>query len=277
MTHPFEEKFYEDTRVDAVAMERLTASPRIINVHGHCGLTVVQEFAGREVSEIAGELSSRDKLRLALRIAERVADIHHIDGSETPVMVHNDINPANLVFTDDGRPVLNDFNIAVLLMKHNETGETCPFYSHFPNPQWKAPEEQVEEYELQDRNINPPVVNEKIDLYAVGNVLYRLVVGASPWKKPGAERLEADEKVEVARLKKYNGTLPDIPDEVLQQATKEKDPSLAALLEAMRLCYRADPNLRPTARSLVAFLQRAIQQEQQPPPPPKQGTGGKTS
>lgn len=259
--HNFEEKFYEDHRVDAVAMERLTGSSSIINMYGFCGLTVVQEFAGRDLAEVidSGKRSSFELLKLAKQIASGVADIHSIKGDngefpEFPSLCHNDLNPANLAFTADDQPKINDFNIAVLGMKHKITGEACPFYSHHLNPQWKAPEEQVED-EAEAEN-NPRIVDSKIDIYALGNVFFRMAAGASPWKRPGADRVEPDEKRMISLLKLYNGTMPTVPDAVLR--SEDNDPALAALLEAMRLCYGFDPADRPTAMELVAFLDHAI-------------------
>jgi Protein kinase domain len=259
--HNFEEKYYEDSRVDALAMERLTSSPYIVNLYASCGLTVVQEYCDKDLAQVVdgGRLNSKDKLIIARQIAKGVSDIHSIKGDAADnitraMLVHNDINLANLMFTSDKRPVLNDFNIAVLLMKNNMTGETCPFYSNFPNPQWKAPEEQVLDGEARS---HPPIVNEKIDVYAMGNIFYRIAVGAAVWKRPEAERLYADEKPVVARLKKYNGTLPSLPNIISFKA--RSDPALAALLQAMRLCYKFNPKLRPTATEVVQFLDEAIE------------------
>lgn len=244
-------------------MERLTGSPYVIGVYGFCGLTVVQEFAGRELAHVidANKLNSTARLELARKITQGVADIHSIpadDGRmDQPTLVHNDINLANLVFTADDRPVLNDFNIAILIMKHNETGKSCPFHSHFPNPQWKAPEEQVDDDE--ESHSKPPIVNEKIDIYALGNVLYRMIVGGSPWKRPEAKKLYPDEKIVVARLKRYNGTLPSVPEHILSNATEANDPAMHYMLEAMRRCYRFDPATRPTARELVDFLDASLE------------------
>lgn len=260
MERGFEEKFYEDQRIDAIAMERLTGSPRIINMYGYCGLTVVQEFAGRELSHVIsqGQFTSLQNLKLSKQIVQGVADIHYIpndDGDSTGVaLVHNDLNLANLVFTEDDRPVLNDFNIAILMMKHNETGETCPFYSHHPNPQWKSPEEQVDADAVPGENL--PIVDEKIDIYALGNVFYRMAVGGSPWKRPNAERVENSEKLVIAKLKQSNGTMPTVPDAVWKNA--EHDLALATLLEAMTQCYRFLPADRPNATALLQLLDGGI-------------------
>ena len=245
--HNYDDAFYENNRVDAVAMERLTSSKFIMDMYAFCGMTVVTDFAGREVSDVAKLMNPTDRLDLAIKVAQGIADIHSIN--DRPSLVHNDINLANLVITQDNRPVLNDFNIAVLLMKHNETGETCPFVQHFPNPQWRAPEEQV-----LDEAYPPTNITEKADIYALGNVLYRLTVGNSPWKRPGAVRLEADEKEIVARLKFHNGSMPNIPEEV----RASKDPATQAMLQAMYSAYRFNPAKRPSAAQIVKYLQNSL-------------------
>jgi serine/threonine protein kinase len=246
-----EDAFFENSRIDALAMERLTASPSVIAIYGFCSMTVVQEFAGFQLSPIIAKATPSERLDLAVQIARGIRDIHSIGNSSQPSLVHNDVNLANIIVTDDGRPLLNDFNIAVMMMANKTTGQACPYYARYPNPQWRSPEEQVDSEE--ESKLNPPLVNEKIDMYAMGNVLYRMVAGGSPWKKKGADKLMLDEKILVARLKRYNGTLPGVPESVRHS----KDPSTAALYQAMKLCYRFDAQARPSAQELVVFLEAA--------------------
>lgn len=244
-----EDAFFENNRVDALAMERLTASPHIIDIYGFCAMTVIQEYAGGQLHEL--KLNDTEKLDLAVGLARGIQHIHHIDDSKEPAMAHNDINLANILVTEDGRTVLNDFNIAVLLMKNDSSHDndtTCPFYGRFPNPQWRSPEEQVDSEE-ESKN-NPPIVTEKIDIYAMGNVLFRLVAGVSPWKKEGQTRLTAQDKVEAALAKRYNGTQPRLPSNV-----DVVTPAMAVLHQAMKMCYRFDPDDRPSAKELVDFLE----------------------
>lgn len=254
--HSMEDAFFENNRVDALAMERLTGSPYVIGIYGYCSMTVIQEFAGRQISD--QKLNSTESLDLAIQVASGIRAIHSIpddneNESALPSLVHNDINLANILVTDDGRPVLNDFNIAVLIMKNRTSGvnATCPFYARFPNPQWRGPEEQIVDEEDSDTEF--PEVDEKIDIYAMGNVLYRLVAGGSPWKIKGKPKLSQEEKKDIARRKKYNGSMPDLPEDFnLEDLT---DPITAALHKAMERCYSSKPENRPSAKELVEFLE----------------------
>ncbi|GKY94382.1 hypothetical protein MPSEU_000404200 [Mayamaea pseudoterrestris] len=251
--HNFDEAYYEHNRVDAVAMETLTASRNIIDIYAICGTSVVTEFAGKNFETLVNRLDSIQRLKMAIQVAQGVADVHGIT-SNMPSLVHNDLNPANLVLTQDNRAVLNDFNIAVLLMKHNETNEPCPFLSRFPNPRWRAPEEQVASED--ESTHNPPRGTEKVDIYALGNIFYRLAIGSTPWKVPHTHKVTPKQKAIIVHLKRSTGALPPIPHCIEEYP----DPAVHVLLEAMRRAYRHQPANRPSAKSLVQFLTSSLKE-----------------
>jgi hypothetical protein len=43
LEHPLEDRYFEFSRVDAIAMEHLTSNPYVMNVHDFCGISVVTE------------------------------------------------------------------------------------------------------------------------------------------------------------------------------------------------------------------------------------------
>lgn len=243
LDHSMEDAFFEHTRVDALAMERLTHSKHIVNIYSHCGMTILTEFAGQEVPLVADKLLPLERLKLAKQVAQGIAHIHAIG------VVHNDLNFANVVFSKSKKvAMINDFNLSTLRLKDKDTGKPCAFTSLFPNPVWRAPQEQRDE----DGSFHP-VLDEKIDIYGLGNILFRFAVGMGPWKQMGNPSLSASEVRNVESWKRQ-GQLPPIPQEIRDQ----DDPSIDALLRIMKECYSFDPNARPTATQVVFMLQSAI-------------------
>ena len=135
--HNFEDAHFEHDRVDAVAMERLTSSPHVINVFGFCGHSVLTEYAdGSSVGSLAdkSKKSPLARLRIARDIAHGLADVHGIDGDGNATFVHLDINPANVV-SIGGRLKLNDFNIGIIRRWNTTSNKPCGFPAQYPNPQ----------------------------------------------------------------------------------------------------------------------------------------------
>jgi len=242
--HNFEDAHFEHDRVDAVAMERLTSSPHVINIFGFCGHSVMTEFAdGTCVGELADKSRKTKlaRLRIARDIANGLADVHGIDGDGNATFVHLDINPANVVSVG-GTLKLNDFNIGIILKWNTTSNKQCGFPAQYPNPQWRSPEEARGEQFL----------TEKVDVFSMGHIFFRLICGHEPWNKleiggkPSKE--EIHEKVQ-------RGILPFIPDHVLNTL----NPEVAAIRQAMLQCYTFNPVERPSARAIANELEVALE------------------
>jgi hypothetical protein len=139
--HNYEDDFFEHNRIDAVAMERLTSSPHVINVFGFCGHSVLTEFGdGSRVGELADKSRKNPmaRLKIASDIAHGLADVHGIDGDDVASFVHLDVNPANVV-SIGGTLKLNDFNIGILRRWNTTSNTPCGFPTQYPNPQVCAP------------------------------------------------------------------------------------------------------------------------------------------
>jgi serine/threonine protein kinase len=241
--HRFEEAHFEHDRIDAVAMERLTSSPHVINIFSFCGHSVMTEYAdGNRLGELAdkSKKSPLARLRIARDIASGLADVHGIDGDGNATFVHLDINPANVV-SIGGTLKLNDFNIGIIRKWNTTSNQPCGFPAQYPNPQWRSPEEARNEQNL----------TEKVDVFSMGHIFFRLICGHEPWHKleKGGKptKQEMNEKVQ-------KGILPKIPDLV----KKSTSPEVVAIREAMLRCYEYDPSKRPSAREIAASLQKAL-------------------
>ena len=95
--HDYDQEVFRYTAYDALVMERLTKSPRIVDIFGHCGFAVWVEAIPFEVEEVMvpgsgmisqselhdeeelqpqNEYDEEEKLNIALTMAESIADLH---------------------------------------------------------------------------------------------------------------------------------------------------------------------------------------------------------
>jgi Protein kinase domain len=274
----FLSEYYELHRRDAVAMERLTGSNFVVNVFGFCAQSAINELAdfsypgvqnlesfNRRLRGINNQKSAIIKLRMAASIALGIADIHaagehhnehnshhhpiHNDNGNV-YMVHYDLNPRNIALFAGGRPKLNDFNIAEFLRYDTHTNKTCGFPSRLHEPWWRAPEEM---------NINAThegiMIDEKVDIYALGNILYHTLTSHAPWGKMKKERIpEVRPKVAVG-----------IHPQISKLYTHDKDPHIKALVKAINMCWVLDPVKRATAEEVAAVLYGPLINEKELP------------
>jgi hypothetical protein len=141
---PFSVEQFDNIRRDAMVMERLTESPIIVDMYGFCGTSIYSELLPREVEMyvVPGEgfadadsLDDEDdvkprnnytvteKLEMALQMAETLAVLH---GFKDGVIIHDDVQLCQWLYTRDGKLKLNDFNRAEIRMYDSETGKYCP-------------------------------------------------------------------------------------------------------------------------------------------------------
>lgn len=238
------EELLRKSRKDAVAMERLTKSSFVVSSYGYCGISVAVEKVGITKKDAFYNMTSREKLGVAIKIAKGLKDVHSIDDRGRPSLTHNDLQFSNIVFTPDSRPLINDFDRGVMLKKHSRTGETC-LSARTPSP-LSAPEEQFySDYE--NTGVEPPagVLKDRIDIYYFGNVLFELAVGRPPWKN-SAQKLTSKE----AAVLKIKGELPIVPAHIKNST----DSAIQTMLKVVEACYRYDPKERPSAGEVVAML-----------------------
>ena len=244
----FFDEYYDLHRRDAIAMERLTHSPFVMNIYGYCGQSAVNELAdfhwdtlekfGRNLRGREGADISFLKLQLAASVSVGLAHVHEID--DRPSMVHYDINPRNVAIVSGGKPKLNDFNIAEFLYYNPKTNRTCGFPSRLHEPWWRAPEEVT----IGNKNL----LDETVDVYSLGNLLFHILTTHSPRGKMKKERMDEVRQV-VAK-----GIRPTVGEEF----ATSRDHSLVAIRKAMQKCHEFDPKKRPTAREISNMLVKAV-------------------
>jgi serine/threonine protein kinase len=172
---------------EAIIMERLTSSAYIVNIHGHCGLSVLAETSEDSVVttiipqsdhvvqtnaahfQSNNNLTSIEKLKMAIEMSQAIADIHGFSGGR---IVHGDIHPVQwLRARKTGTLKLNDFNNAeILAVNRRRTANGNVTYCKTNRGDWsgsfRSPEELLGE-----------PLDEKIDVYSMGNIIYTLLIG----------------------------------------------------------------------------------------------------
>ena len=97
-------EYYELHRRDALAMERLTFSPYVLDIYGYCGQSAINELANFGIEGMSSlekvarsfrgmediEPVSKIKLQLASMVAAGVSHVHSIDYADFPIPVDND-------------------------------------------------------------------------------------------------------------------------------------------------------------------------------------------
>lgn len=151
-------------------------------------------------------------------------------------IIHRDLKPANVLLTDDGRPMLLDFNLAEDVKCRGSAeavmGGTLPY----------MPPEQLRAFAGR-----PLLLDGRVDLYALGVILFELLSGESPFPPPeytGEESLlrMADER--------------DVPP----QSVRAANPLVPWAVDAIvRKCLAPNPDHRyQTALELREDLTREL-------------------
>ena len=134
--------------MDAIVAERLTSSPRIFNIYGFCGLSIMSQFfqhgdveglilgnsngySDKLLKDESGDLKPKNgftpiqKVVLALEMAKGLADLH---GYENGLIIHDDVQNSQFLFNDDkSMVVLNDFNRAEFPLWDEEHQDYCRY------------------------------------------------------------------------------------------------------------------------------------------------------
>jgi len=133
----FSANLMEKHRVDSLVYERLTSSPFVMDIYGHCGNSGLFEFSdGGTLRELVlnrkdrgkKPLSRVDKLSIAVEVASGVAGLHTMESRNGySAIVHGDLQLDQFVWAGD-KYKLNDFNRGHLMYWNRRKRKSCPFY-----------------------------------------------------------------------------------------------------------------------------------------------------
>jgi serine/threonine protein kinase len=167
------ERFLREQR----AMGRLTGHPNIVSVL-QVGQTesgypyLVMPFHGRGSLDVHlrrhGPLPLDEALRLAVKMAGALETAHRVG------ILHRDVKPGNILYTDYGEPALSDFGIARMSESEFRTA-TGVFMG---SPAFTAPELF---------SGDPP--SPASDVYGLGATVFCALTGHAPFERRGDEQM----------------------------------------------------------------------------------------
>lgn len=224
--HEYRQRFLREAR----AIAKLN-HPNIVGVYQFGQVESLYYMAmafveGRDLGQILREYGQKGRLLAYRDILRIIRDIAlALDHAHAGGVIHRDIKPSNIMVAVDGRAVLTDFGLA-LSLRDGSVGNT------FGSAHYMAPEQAVSSSSVVPQS----------DFYALGVVLYQMLVGRVPFDDPSAMAVA---------LKHLNDT-PRLPRQLI--------PSIAPEVEAvtMRLLEKDPARRYKSGKALLRALERAF-------------------
>jgi len=250
----FSEATFEYQRIDALAMDELTSSTNVVDVHGYCGQTSMNEIGVGDLHRAEkyfskhGNYTSLTKLKLARDVANAVADLQEIDKEMGPLILHRDIGPANMLIMPDGRLKLNDFNGATMMYWDYANNRMCGYRrtelcgQDGRRADIRSPEECLGN-----------ALSEKSDTYSIGAILFSILTNDRMYHSHKDDRKFASDNALVREVIR-KGQGPRLPSKI----EESNDTAIIAIRTTMRQALIHDPVERPTARSIATLLEQAL-------------------
>jgi len=143
-------------------------------------------------------------------------------------LLHQDLKPSNVLLAGDGQPMLLDFHLARELQHAN----AIPMDGIGGTPGYMAPEQELAMEAVRAGRPAPKAMDGRADIFALGLLLYELLVGAQPVDRRHLSRVP---------LRKLNPSIPRSVDRIV------------------RKCLAHEPEKRPPdAGSLAHDLRRTL-------------------
>src|SRR5579883_2697204 len=226
--------------------------PHIVTVHdygeeGELAYLVMQLAEGGTLRDRARTFCTLgDVVEGIAPVAEALAYAHDRG------VIHRDLKPINVLIDAQGRPLLADFGLARLLQESLDYSEV---EGGAGTPNYMAPEQAL-----------GGVLDQRVDIYALGIVAYELLTGRAPYAGPTPYLIIQRHLTEPPPS--IHAVLPDAParlDAAIQRATSKRssdryDTAVAFLADLRRAAAEAPALPVGAAHAAREAYDSAVQQ-----------------
>jgi serine/threonine protein kinase len=147
----------------------------------------------------------QDAVKLLLPVARALAYAHGLG------IIHRDVKPSNILLSGSGEPLLSDFGVAKIL-ESEDTVDLTGTSLGVGTPEYMAPEYMTHK-----------ATDQRVDIYALGVVLYELVVGRKPYQADTPLAVLYKHASEpLPRPKHFTPDLPDVVEQMILKALAKK-------------------------------------------------------
>lgn len=233
----FQSRFIQEARAAA----RL-ADPHVVNVFdqgqdGELAYLVMEYLPGITLREL---LREQKRLTIPQTITIMDAILAGLSAAHRASIVHRDVKPENVLLAEDGRIKIGDFGLARATTANTATGQQL-----LGTIAYLAPE-----------LVTRGTADARSDIYALGIMLYEMLVGEQPYKGEQPMQIAFQHATEsVPRPSARNPAVPEQLDELVLWATEkspdERPDDAQQMLDRLREIER-DLGVAPTAARATA-------------------------
>ena len=186
---------------------------------------VMEHVEGVPIDVYAAGITVRERLKLFLRVCEGVSHAHR------RLIIHRDLKPSNILVDQSGQPKLLDFGIARLV---DDSGDATQTVERLLTPNYASPEQ-----------LTGNAQTTATDVYSLGAVLYKLLVGVAP-----RENSPAPQTSEITPPSHFNAEVPRDVDYIVGKALRAEPEERYVSVDEFASDIRAALAWRPvSARS----------------------------
>ncbi|WP_309128668.1 Stk1 family PASTA domain-containing Ser/Thr kinase [Microbacterium sp.] len=236
----FQSRFIQEARAAA----RL-ADPHVVNVFdqgqdGELAYLVMEYLPGITLREL---LREQKRLTVAQTITIMDAILSGLAAAHRAAIVHRDVKPENVLLAEDGRIKIGDFGLARATTANTATGAQL-----LGTIAYLAPE-----------LVTRGTADARSDIYALGIMLYEMLVGEQPYKGEQPMQIAFQHATEqVPRPSVRNPGVPEQLDELVLWATEkspeERPTDAQVMLDRLREIER-ELGVTPVTTAATAQIQ----------------------